>query len=149
MTSETPSPILPVLPFPNLPPLPPQLTPKSRRGRAHARAPPHDLPARYLSAERSTRGTPSSRAVCHFGREDARRASTHSISLGQPTYTTRRTSPRSCACVPQTSWRSSGFTTSCAGSSASASPNRPYRRAARRRGSRPNIVTTTPVDRKK
>jgi hypothetical protein len=27
---------------------------------------------------------PSSRAVCHFGREDARRVSTRSVSLGQP-----------------------------------------------------------------
>jgi hypothetical protein len=84
MTSETPSPTPPVLPLPNLPPLPPQLTPKSRRGRAHARAPPHNLRARYLSAQRSTRRTPSSRAACHFGREDARRASTRSVLLGQP-----------------------------------------------------------------
>ena len=57
MASETPSPTPPVLPLPNLPPLPPQLTPKSQRARAHARAPPHDLRARYFSAQRSALDT--------------------------------------------------------------------------------------------
>jgi hypothetical protein len=93
MTSETPSPTPPVLPLPNLPPPPPQLRPKSRRGRAHARAPPHDLRARYLSAQRSTRGTPSVEPRSMPLWQAGRTQGIHSLGLARSTYTTRRTSP--------------------------------------------------------